>query len=80
MLRKSIEGERQFEKDIYSSFSELRQSYIKTKFKLNNDGTRFGEPIKVEIECELNSKNIPKKFRKKNGKRSKNMTEQNVLI
>jgi hypothetical protein len=49
MLRRSTEGEAMFESEVYNSFNELKNSDIKTKFKLVNDGTRFGEPIKVEI-------------------------------
>ena len=80
MLRRSAEDQESFEKEVYCTYNDLRNTAIKTRFKLVNEGIRHGSPIKVEVECQLDPKNPPRKYKKGFTKKLKNITTPELKV
>lgn len=69
LRRSTTDDELHFQDEIYNTFTDLMHASIRTKFKLVNEGTRYGSPLKVEVECEVDPQD--KKFKRRR-RRNKN--------
>lgn len=76
MLRRSTDDQHHFQEEVYNTFTDLLYSPVRTRFRLVNDGTRYGSPLKVEVECqvETHDKKFRKRKRKAKGNRQHNKT------